>query len=171
LAFTPLGFMYLLDITGISRDPDIVTMNETLAGIVSEEIGGIVLKTYYPQYQARRDEEETDHAEFDFGREMREIRTAVDELLANGQIERAEDLMKERRKYLASKGYYIRRLNQAYFAFHGAYADEPTSVNPIGAQMRESRSRSESLSEFLGTVSAMTSRQDLLDSLRANPPR
>lgn len=101
---------------------------------------------------------------------MREIRSAVDKLLANREIERAEELMEKRRQYLASKGYHIRKLNQAYFAFHGAYADEPTSVNPIGAQMREWRSRSTSLREFLSTVSAMTSRHDLIDGLKANPP-
>lgn len=166
LAFTPLGFMYLLDLTGVSRNYDIATMNETLAGIVSEEIAEMVLEIYYPQSETRKTGGETAEAGFDFSREMREIRIAVDEFLADGQIERAEKFMEERRQYLASKGYHIRKLNQAYFAFYGTYADEPTSVSPIGVEMRELRSQSASLREFLNAAAAMTSRQDLVDSLK-----
>jgi hypothetical protein len=39
LAFKPLGFRYVLDLLGISRNQDIITMNESLTGIVSSEIG------------------------------------------------------------------------------------------------------------------------------------
>ncbi|GAI83609.1 unnamed protein product, partial [marine sediment metagenome] len=62
-------------------------------------------------------------------------------------------------------GYYIRKLNQAYFAFHGAYADQPTSIDPIGVELRELRNKSASLKDFLETVSDMTSRQELSDAL------
>ncbi len=170
LAFTPLGFLYLLDVIGVYRSYDIVTMNETLAGMVSEEIADTMLEAHYPRYASEEKGEESSHAECDFCREMREIRTAVDQFLANGEVERAEEYMEERRQYLAAKGHHIRKLNQAYFAFHGAYADEPTSVSPIGAEMREARRQSASLAEFLSTVASMTSHQDLVDSLKANPP-
>jgi len=74
--------------------------------------------------------------------------------------------MEQKRQYLASKGYYIRKLNQAYFAFHGTYADSPTSISPIGPELKELRSRSASLKDFLNTVSGMTNRQELIDSIK-----
>ena len=167
LAFTPLGFMYLLDATGISRNYDVATMNETLAGMASVEISDMVMATFYPQYRPPQMEEQGSEASFDFNRAMREIRIAVDQFLANGEIERAEKFMEERRQYLASQGYYLRKLNQAYFAFYGTYANEPTSVSPIGVEMKDLRSRSASLREFLNTMAGMTSHQDLIDSLKA----
>jgi hypothetical protein len=39
-----------------------------------------------------------------------------------GKVELAEEFMEERRQFFWKKGYHIRKLNQAYFAFHGAYA-------------------------------------------------
>jgi hypothetical protein len=170
LAFTPLGFAYVLDQIGVSRNYDVAALNETLAGIVSDEVGELVLETYYPVYAAQlraahQQVPEPVEGEFSFNREMRQIRLAVDELLAAGQVERAEQLMEERRQYLASQGYYIRKLNQAYFAFYGTYADEPTSVDPLGDQMRELRARSPSLKAFLDAGSVMTSREQLLDYL------
>ena len=67
---------------------------------------------------------------------------------------------------LASKGYYIRKLNQAYFAFYGTYADSPAFLNPIGADLASLRSKSASLKDFLSTVDVMTSPQDLTASLK-----
>jgi len=97
---------------------------------------------------------------------MRSIRRAVDNYLAQGEIEQAEEFMEQKRQYLASKGYYIRKLNQAYFAFYGTYADSPTSISPIGLELKKLRSQSASLKEFLDKVTAMTSRQDLIESIR-----
>jgi len=74
--------------------------------------------------------------------------------------------MKQKRQYLATKGYHIRKLNQAYFAFYGTYADRPTSISPIGPELKELRSQSTSLKDFLENVAAMTSRQNLIDSLK-----
>jgi len=170
LAFTPLGFAYVLDSLGISRNYEVAILNETLAGIVSDEIGALVLQKYYswhPSAQPPPGEQWSPPGEapFDFNRAMRELRVAVDELLARGQIEEAEQLMEERRQYLASQGYYIRKLNQAYFAFYGTYAYEPTSVDPIGEQMKQLRNASPSLSAFVNTASVLTSRQDLRQQL------
>ena len=103
---------------------------------------------------------------FDFNREMREIRRTVDDYLARGEIEQAEKFMEQKRQYLATKGYHIRKLNQAYFAFHGAYADRPTSISPIGVELKKLRSKSASLKDFLEKVATMTSRQDLADSVK-----
>ncbi len=166
LAFKPLGFLYLLDVTGLARNYDIAVMNETLAGIVSKEIGSAVYETYYAVDEQDEASVDTAAPEFDFNREMREIRRAVDNYLAQGEIEAAEEFMEQKRQFLAAKGYYIRKLNQAYFAFHGTYADEPTSISPIGIEMKALREQSASLEEFLETVAVMTSRQDLSLSLQ-----
>lgn len=165
LSFTPLGFLYVLDLAGIRRNYDIATMNETVASMISKEIGAIIYQQYYTPDEAA-DEEQATESGFDFNKEMREIRKAVDDYLARGEIELAEEFMEQKRQYLAENGYYIRKLNQAYFAFHGAYADSPTSISPIGAELKELRSQSDSLKEFLDTVTGMTSRQDLAESVR-----
>ena len=97
---------------------------------------------------------------------MRNIRRAVDNYLARGEIEQAEEFMEQKRQYLASTGYYIRKLNQAYFAFYGTYADSLISISPVGLELKELRSQSTSLKEFLDRVAAMTSRQDLIESIK-----
>jgi len=78
LAFKPLGFLYLLDVTGVSRNYDIATMNETVASMVSKEIGAMVYEKYYSQYEGGDNQSQEAEPEFDFNREMREIRRAVD---------------------------------------------------------------------------------------------
>jgi hypothetical protein len=162
LVFKPLGFLYLLDVTGVSRNYDIVTMNETVASMVSKEIGAIVSEKYYPDYETGAQPKSV----FDFNREMREIRKAVDEYLARGEITQAEEFMEQKCQYLATMGYPIRRLNQAYFAFYGTYADSPTSISPIGVELKKLREQSASLKDFLDTVAAMTSRRELQQSIK-----
>ncbi len=166
LAFKPLGFLYILDLAGFKRDFDIVTMNETLAGIISEEIGTLIFEKYYSSGKLEDTPPPSDESAFDFNKEMREIRRTVDEYLARGEIKQAEEFMEQKRLFLAENGYHIRKLNQAYFAFHGAYADSPTSINPIGAEMRLLREQSDSLKDFLDTVAEMTTRQELTESIR-----
>ncbi|MFC1990856.1 hypothetical protein ACFLU9_01735 [Chloroflexota bacterium] len=161
LAFKPLGFRYLLDLSGVSRNYEIATINETVAGMVSKEIGSIAYKKYYSQYENGDTQPQATESGFDFNREMREIRKAVDEYLARGELEQAEAFMEQKRQYLSANGYYIRKLNQAYFAFYGTYADRPTSISPIGVELKKLRSQSDSLRDFLETAAALTSRQDL----------
>lgn len=163
LAFKPLGFRYLLDLSGVARNYEIAVMNETLASMVSKEIGAIVYEKYYAQQENQP--EPLAKPDFDFNRKMREMRRAVDRYLAQGEIGTAERFMEQKRQYLADNGYYIRKLNQAYFAFYGTYADRPTSISPIGVELKELRQRSVSLKEFLETASAMTSRQELKEAL------
>ena len=158
----------MLDLTGASRNYEIATMNETLASMVSKEIGSIVCGKYYPEYGNSVNQTES---EFDFNREMREIRKTVDTYLVQGEIEPAEEFMEQKRQYLASMGHYIRKLNQAYFAFYGTYADSPTSISPIGLELKELRSQSASLKDFLNKVAVMTSRQDLRDSIKSKLER
>jgi hypothetical protein len=166
LTFKPLGFLYLLDLTGVARNYEIATINETVAGMVSKEIGAIVSQKYYPGYENSTQQQQAAESEFDFNREMREIRRTVDIYLAQGEITQAEEFMEQKRQYLVSMGYSIRKLNQAYFAFHGTYADRPTSISPIGVELRKLREQSASLKAFLDTAAAMTSRQDLSASIK-----
>lgn len=166
LAFTPLGFRYVLDRTGLRRDYDIATINETVAGIVSKEIGSLVYKKYYSSSPGDSKSTGGEKPAFDFNGEMREIRRTVDNYLAQGEIEKAEEFMEAKRLYLAQNGYYIRKLNQAYFAFHGTYADHPTSISPIGQEVRELRNRSTTLKDFLDAAAGITSRQELVQILK-----
>jgi hypothetical protein len=172
LAFKPLGFRYVLDLTGLDRNYDVARMNETVASMVSQEIGSLVYNKYYSglltdnHELTEERENESDNTsetrpEFDFNVEMREIRKQVDLYLAQGQVKEAERYMNEKRDYLAEHGYYIRKLNQAYFAFYGTYTESPTSIDPIGTKMTQLRNESRSLKAFLDEVSAMTGSQDL----------
>jgi hypothetical protein len=166
LTFRPLGFRYLLDLSGISRDYEIATMNETVAGMVSKEISSIINERYYSENGNEQEEAGEKGPGFDFDREMRGIRRTVDDFLERGEIGKAEEYMEQSRQRLAANGYYIRKLNQAYFAFHGAYADRPAYISPIGVEMKQLRERSKSLKDFLDTVAAMSSRRELSESAR-----
>ena len=165
LFFKPLGILYTLDLTGLSPNYEIATINETVASMTSKEIGAIVYQKYYPQHENSNNQGQAEESGFDFNREMREIRMTVDEYLARGEIGLAEEFMEEKRQYLASMGYHIRKLNQAYFAFHGAYADSPTSISPIGPEVKKLREQSSSIKDFLDKASLITSRQNLIESL------
>ena len=160
LAFKPLGFRYVLDLLGIARNEDIITMNESTAGIIGSEIGDQVYNKYYASYFPESNASsagESPAPSFDFNAAMRQIRQNVDAYLADGQIDRAEQYMNEQRDYLQTQGYYIRKLNQAYFAFYGTYADTPAYTNPIGAAIQNIRDKSNSLNDFLKSLANVTS--------------
>jgi hypothetical protein len=73
--------------------------------------------------------------------------------------------MEKRRQLFVANGFLIRKINQAFFAFHGTYATSAASVSPIGDQVRQLRERSTSLEDFLRTVAQFGSYQELLDYL------
>jgi len=167
LAFTPLGFRYILNIAGLSHNTDISTMNETVADIVGKEVGAAVIKKYYPQLlTGNLTTQSPSQPVFDFNKEMRTIRTQVDQYLAAGEIETAEQYMQTKRDYLEANGYYIRKLNQAFFAFNGNYADTPAFENPIGTQLSQLRAHSNTLKDFLNTVSSFANLQSLESALK-----
>jgi hypothetical protein len=90
----------------------------------------------------------------------------VDDLLAKGEIDQAEAYMEAQRRVFWDQGYQIRKLNQAYFAFYGAYNDTPGGAgeagkDPVGPAVQELRRRSSSLAEFLNRISWVTSFEDL----------
>jgi hypothetical protein len=163
----PLGRHYLS--SGETR-----TINETVASIVGREIGRQVVARYYPEYlppepepQPEPPEDESDDPSeppaFDFRTEMRETRVWVDELLAQGRIEDAEAYMEERRRMFVEHGYAIRKLNQAYFAFYGAYADQPGAAgeDPIGPAVREVFAHSPDIHTFVTSLASVTTLEDV----------
>jgi hypothetical protein len=167
LAFRPLGFRYVLDLLGIARNDVIPTLNETVAGIAAAELGARVYQEFYRPVTTSAPSPESTPAPagFNFNAAMREIRLAVDAFLAQGQIEQAEKYMEEQRLDLMARGYHIRKLNQAYFAFYGTYADSPASVDPIGDELKLLRLYSGSVKEFLNSAAALTGKQSLQDAL------
>ena len=73
---------------------------------------------------------------------MRKTRLEADRLLAEGKIDEAEKYMESQRRVLVENGYAIRKLNQAYFAFHGSYAVGAAATDPIGGKLRLLRKQS-----------------------------
>jgi hypothetical protein len=157
LFFQPLGQNYW-------ASGNLTTINETVADMAGKEIGSLVYQRFY---NGRIAEEpapvDGSGSSFDFAAEMREIRLAVDEYLEQGHVAEAEAYMEQKRQYLAENGYYIRKLNQAYFAFHGSYADSPTSVSPIGPLLRSVREQSASVGGFVSTVAQISTYAQLLE--------
>ena len=79
--------------------------------------------------------------------------------------------MESQRRVLWDHGYQIRKLNQAYFAFYGAYADVPGGAageDPVGPAVRALRQQSSSLLDFLDKISRMSSFKQLQDALSAH---
>jgi len=174
LTLQPLGFNYAFD-------PAVRIINETVASIVDQELGQKVVKRYYPELLPPDLPDEppsptpVDPPAFDFNSEMAVTRVGADELLAASKIEEAEAYMEDRRQLFLEQGYGIRKINQAYFAFYGAYAAEPGGAqgsNPIGPMLRDIREQSSSIRAFLDTVAPITSfaeLQALHDQMMANP--
>ena len=167
LVFYPLGRNYW-------SSGEMVTINETVANIAGDEVGNAAYERNYmkdiPQPPPPTPElgsmptptPPPEPPAFSFNREMQETRLEADRLLAEGNIEEAESYMEDRRLVFADNGYFLRKLNQAYFAFHGSYADRPTAVSPIGGQVRQVREQSVTLKEFIETMSRVSSYDDLL---------
>jgi hypothetical protein len=165
LAFTPLGWRYVLHLLGVREDYALAQINESLAGIVTTEIGNGVWERYYAPRSPGAGPPVVEPDPFDFSAFMRETRVQADALLAEGAIEEAEAWMESRQLIVVAEGYRIRKLNQAYFAFHGTYADAPGSTTPIGDQLRALRATSMSLTDFLNTAAGLRTYDDLLELL------
>ncbi|MCY3691639.1 MAG: hypothetical protein OXI54_10955 [Chloroflexota bacterium] len=175
LWFRPLGRRYF-------ESGDLTTLNETVATIAGIEIGQLArhrLEGIEPPSLAHpyRPPATGGHSapgnpvRFDFQAEMQATRIRVDELLAAGDVNGAEAYMEARRRIFVAEGYPIRKLNQAYFAFHGAYATTGAAgVSVIGEQVLELRRRSPSLAEFLRTAAQFTGAEDLADYVKRNNP-
>jgi len=161
LTLHPLGFNYAFN-------PDVRIINETVASLIDLELGRKVVEKYYPELLPldvpELPPQSDDPNAFDFQLELSATRVQAEELLAQGKIDEAEAYMEERRQLFVDNGYGIRKLNQAYFAFYGAYAAEPGGAqggNPIGPMLRDIREQSPSIRVFLDTVAPITSFADL----------
>jgi hypothetical protein len=167
LAFHPLGWYYM-------RSGETRTINETTASLMGDWAGQEVVLRFYDPLRSREKGlpnaltiDETAQAEegdrFDFRAEMHITRVTADELLAEGKIEEAEAYMEARRRVFVENGYRIRRLNQAYFAFHGAYASTPgaSGADPIGPLVRQAWAVSGSPADFLQVLAPITSLEGL----------
>ncbi len=168
----PLGWAY-------EQSQEARTINETTASLVGDEIGRAVLAHYYPDLlppdgsdESPPPQEPTEPPVFDFRAEMHVTRVRVDQLLAAGQVEEAEQYMEERREFFWQHGYRIRKLNQAYFAFHGSYADAPGArgEDPVGPAVRQLRQESLSLRAFLAQIDSLTSLAELEATLAGRQP-
>jgi hypothetical protein len=172
LTLHPLGLNY-------GFDPDVRIINETVASLVDQELGKMVIERYYPEFLPITPDiqevqpSDPEQPEFDFQNELANTRVKAEELLAEGKIEDAEAYMEERRQEFLEQGYYIRKLNQAFFAFYGAYAAEPGGAqggNPIGPMLRDIREQTPSIRAFLEAVAPITSLDDLMEVHRQLVP-
>jgi len=181
LGLRPLGINY-------NTTPELRTMNETTANLVGDEVGRYVLEKYYPELltasprapinltlfpkPVRPSSNPTAATTFDFRFEMHETRVKADELLAHGKVEEAEAYMESRRLLFWQNGYLLRKLNQAYFAFHGAYADMPGGAageDPVGPAVRALREQSATLADFINAIAQMTSFEELQKAIQQQP--
>jgi hypothetical protein len=157
LMFKPLGRRWF-------AGGELQSINETVANIFGQEIGDLALEELTGEHFERalwvpptvRVREEPAPDVFDFRREMRETRTALEVLLEDGLVDEAEVFLEERRLEFVARGYQIRKLNNAWFAFNGTYADSAASISPIEGQLRTIRADSGDLAEFLGRVSGIS---------------
>lgn len=154
----PLGWVY-------TQSEDARTINETAASLLGEWAGQEVVRRFYAAFLDQekalpepltlppRDGDAPLEA-FDFRAMMRETRVTADQLLEEQRIAEAEAYMEERRQYLVAQGYRIRRLNQAYFAFHGAYASQPgaTGEDLTGPAVRRLWAISASPGDFIRRI-------------------
>ena len=166
LTLRPLGMFY-------GTSPELTTINETIADLSADDIQRMTFELYYPErlppepdpeddesIHSETNEEETEPAPdggFDFRAEMHVTRLEVDRLLAEGKVDEAESYLESRRIFFWDNGYLIRRLNQAYFAFHGSYAAEPGGAAgeegvDLGQELRELKQETKSYKEFMRLV-------------------
>jgi hypothetical protein len=164
LTLRPLGWHY-------GDNSQLRAMNETTADICGSEISQAVLRYFYPDKApaspysqegifAVKSNVNQDEAPFDFKKEMHSTRLQVDNLLSQGKVEEAEQFMEMKRQVFWDNGYQIRKINQAYFAFYGAYAESPLGAagnDPVGPAVRLLREKSRSMADFLNRIASITS--------------
>ncbi|MEX2237000.1 MAG: hypothetical protein WEB00_05635 [Dehalococcoidia bacterium] len=160
LSFYPLGLTYF-------DNAESRILNETVATLVGNELGDEAVRLH-PIEGAPAPPAPT--TTIDFRGTMRSLRLEVDDLLAQGDIAQAEARMEEVRQQLADEDIFIRRINQAYFAFHGSYGDAPQSSSPIGPLINELREASASLARFVVLVREITTERELARAADAVQP-
>jgi len=162
LIFKPLGRAYW-------NSGDLTTVNETVANLFGEEVGRLAYERITGETLPPPDpfipETDPDSNEFSFRNFMRETRLKVDEILADGNVHGAEAYMEQRRIELHGHNIFIRKINQAYFAFNGSYGDNPASVSPIGEQVQELRTYVENVADLVKAIQGTTSYEGFIQRL------
>lgn len=169
LTFYPLGIRYF-------NDDTMKTINETTANLAGKEVGRQTMLRFYPEYlgipifQFRKPltvSREGLVKSFNYRQEMRETRQRVDYLLSIDRIEQAESYMESRRAFFWEQGYRIRKINQAYFAFYGAYNDTPgggaAGDDPIGPAVQQMRADNFDLKAFIDEIKRVKSFEELIE--------
>ena len=150
LFFAPLGRAY-------GSNAQARAINETAADIVGQEVAERIAESI-GERPPRQGGGGVDRVLSD---RLRRIRVNVERLLALGAVDEAEAYMEQERVALAAQGYAIRRLNQAFFAFHGNYAEGPAASTEIPDALRALRAQSASLGEFVERVGQVTTVAEL----------
>ena len=154
--FRPVGWNYW-------RDSDTTSLNETAADLAGREIG---LQVYQRlSGTAIEANEGLVDGDFDFRKEMRTTRLTVEQLLDKGRVEEAEKYMEERRKLFVENGNFIRKLNQAYFSFFGAYGSNPASVTSINDEVKQFRASVDTIGDFIRELSRFSSYKEFKEYL------
>lgn len=157
-------------------DSEARVINETAVSLFAQWVAPLLLRRYYPELTPGASLQRvagSAQASFDYGAEMDRTRRRVDDLLARGEVEAAEDFMERQRQRFVANGYAIRRLNQAWFAFHGGYqsaAQGPGGADPVGPALRELLARSDSLHDWIVQVRGITGTAQLLELVDAGEP-
>jgi len=155
LTLRPLGMRY-------DESPELRTINETAASLVGKSIARIVMERSYGIHLAASSTSPRFLAsppEFNFRTEMHATRVETDRLLAAGNVDEAEAYMEAQRRVFVEHGYGIRRINQAYFAFYGAYADTPgeRGEDPVGPMVESFYKSCPTAGAFLRSIAEVTS--------------
>jgi hypothetical protein len=143
LILFPLGRAYF-------KDPNMKIVNETLANIYSERLfSNVCSKKIKLQDSICKSKVKESPDKFNYELFIKNLRLDVDHLLELGKINQAEELMESSRLELEKRGYYIRKINQAWFAFNGTYADSPTSSSNVDQEIELFIDSQESFSEAI----------------------
>jgi hypothetical protein len=191
LYLRPLGYSYLADspvirtinetVANLSGDElGLKVMRRYYLDTLKKEHPDLVVPKPLeaPDLNQSTQQPKRDPNAFSFNNALYDTRIKVEEMLAsarqleaNGKsteaeakIVEAENYMEERRQFINSHGYNIRKLNQAFFAFYGAYADQPggaAGTDPTGPSVVALRAYSSSLHQFLDRVSGILTLADL----------
>ncbi|HAL46205.1 MAG: hypothetical protein FI707_14230 [SAR202 cluster bacterium] len=167
--FGPLG-------QNMFKSPEMQVLNETAADLAGRELGELAYRflggalsddkqTTAPVRASPAEPPRQPGNEFDFDTEMRETRRRTDLLLTQGRIVDAEEYMEQQRLRFVANGHPIRKINQAYFAFNGTYAESPGSASPIGGQLRQFREGMAGVGEFVERIRGVSSYGEFLSML------
>ena len=156
LIFHPLGRAWF-------AGGELTSVNETVANIAAEELsdrafelltGEVVIREPWQPPRAGEPRPTPEPGVFDSGTRCGR-RVPGWKSCWKGEGRRGGGIPGREAAAVREQGHNIRKLNTAWFAFHGTYADGPASISPIEPQLRTIRADSEDLAEFLDRVAVI----------------